>query len=266
VLQVRLLDGTSVAGSRTHLLPALPLGTPALGSDFVLLPLANGLVYRVPLGEGAASPGPEWRGVGIEDSQPGHIVALGNDVFTISDGGRSLMRLRWGEAGVPDKERVTEMARRITAAPAVLGNRLLVADASDTVTLLDGASLLPERHWSVGGKITAGPFVRAGGVGVVIGNNRLVWLDPATDQLAWEYSFVAPIVGQPELVEGLLVVADLQGGIMGLDPATGNPAGPGYRLKANEAPTAAPVAFGMGQLFVPLMDGTVMVLPMDRLR
>jgi hypothetical protein len=77
---------------------------------------------------------------------------------------------------------------------------------------------------------------------------------------------VAPVVGQPELVDGLLVAADLQGGILALDPATGNPAGPGYRLKANEAATAAPVPFGNSQAFVPLMDGTVVVLPIDRLR
>lgn len=41
---------------------------------------------------------------------------------------------------------------------------------------------------------------------------------------------------------------------------------PGYRLKANEAPIAAPVAFGPGQLFVPRMDGTVLLLPVARLR
>jgi hypothetical protein len=108
--------------------------------------------------------------------------------------------------------------------------------------------------------------VRGGGAGLVVGKNRLVWLDPVKDQPAWEYAFVAPIVGQPELVEDLLVVADLQGAIMGLDPGTGNPAGPGYRLKANEAPAAAPLAFGAGLVFMPLMDGTVMVLPLDKLR
>jgi len=62
------------------------------------------------------------------------------------------------------------------------------------------------------------------------------------------------------------VVADLQGGITGLDPATGNPAGPGYRLKANEAASSAPVAFGPGQVLVPLMDGTAMMLPVESLR
>ncbi len=157
-----------------------------------------------------------------------------------------------------------ELPHRITAAPAVFGNRLLVADASNTMTLLERESLLAGQRWSFGGKITAGPFVRGGGVGVIVGKNRLDWLDPNKDQPAWAYNFAAPIVGQPEMVEGVLVVADLQGNILGLDPATGDPVGPGYRLKANEAPTAAPIAFGKGQVFMPLMDGTAVVLPLSK--
>ncbi len=107
---------------------------------------------------------------------------------------------------------------------------------------------------------------RGGGAGVNVGKNRLVWLDPSKEETTWEYTFVAPIVGQPELIEGVLVVADLQGNILGLDPTIGVPVGPGYRLKANEAPTATPMSFGKGQVFMSLMDGTAMVLPLSKLR
>ncbi len=158
------------------------------------------------------------------------------------------------------------MAQRITRAPVALGNRLVVADASDTITLLEGERLAAMRRWLPGGKISAGPFVRDKHLGLVVGKNRLVWLDPEQDQPLWEYSFPAPIVGEPEVVDNIIVVADLQGRIVGLDPANGNPVGPGYRLLANEAPTTAPVGFGPGQLFLPLMDGTAMVLPLSRLR
>jgi tetratricopeptide (TPR) repeat protein len=266
ILRLQIIDKREMVSSHSFPLPALPLGTPALGSDFVLVPLANGIICRVPLGASSIANGPEWRGVGVDETQPGYIVALGNNDFAVTDGGRGLTRFHCGDAKVWDRQGRVELPHRIIAAPAVLGNRLLVADASNTVTLLEGESLLAGQRWSFGGKITAGPFVRGGGTAVVVGKNRLVWLEPGKDQPAWAYDFVAPIVGQPEMVEGLLVVADLQGNILGLDPTTGNPVGPGYRLKANEAPTTAPIAFGQGQVFMPLMDGTAVVLPLSKLR
>ena len=108
--------------------------------------------------------------------------------------------------------------------------------------------------------------MRGGAAGVIVGKKRLVWLEPDKEQPAWEYGFVAPVVGQPECIDNMLVVADLQGNILGLDPRSGDPLGPGYRLKANEAPTATPLGFGTGQVFIPLMDGTAMVLPLAKLR
>jgi hypothetical protein len=266
-LRVNVLDGQGAAIHKDYPLPAPPLGTPALGSNFVLLPLANGIVIRVPLPPEDDVPmsGPDWRGLGVDETQPGHIVALANNYFAITDGGQSVFHLHWDGPKSWEKMGSADMPRRIAAVPVVVGKRLLVADASDTVNALDGNHLLAE-HWSFGGKITAGPFMRGQNAGVIVNNNRLVWLDPAKDQPLWEYTFVAPIVGQPELIEGLLVVADLQGGIVGLDPTNGNPVGAGYRLKANEAPTATPLPFGAGRVFVPLMDGTAMVLPIAKLR
>jgi hypothetical protein len=267
-VRITLIGGSDAGMSKTYPLPAPLQGTPALASDHILLPLANGITMRVPLPteEGGPISGPEWRGAGVDEGQQGHIVGLGNNDFAVTDGGRTVTRLHWGEAKVWEKLGEAEMAHRITAAPVAVGDRIFVADASDTITMLEGERLAPGRRWLPGGKITAGPFLCAHGVGLVVGRNRLLWLDPAQDQPVWEYTFVAPIVGQPELVEGLLVVADLQGNIVALDPASGNPAGPGYRLKANVAPSAAPVPFGEGNVFLPLMDGTAMVLPLDKLR
>ena len=74
------------------------------------------------------------------------------------------------------------------------------------------------------------------------------------------------IVGQPQLVEGLLIVADLSGRFLALDPVTGRPCGPGRVLQGSVAPAASPVAFGPGQVFAPLTDGTVLLLSLDELR
>lgn len=265
-LDIVQVDAKGESSIKTFALPAPPQGTPALGSDFALVPLANGIVMRLPLGDGTPVNGPDWRGVGVDESQPGHVLALGNNQFALTDGGRKVMRLQWGEAKLWSPQESAELPHRIVAAPAVLKGKLLLADASDTVTLLEGERLQVARRWSLGGKITAGPFVRGDGFGSVVGKKRLVWMDPAKEQPLWEYTFVGQVVGQPEVVDGLLIVADLTGAITALDPASGRPAGPGYRLRANVAPSATPLPFGPGRVWLPLTDGTGIVLPLAILR
>jgi hypothetical protein len=110
------------------------------------------------------------------------------------------------------------------------------------------------------GPISGGPFVQGPGIGCIVGKNRLVWIDPNRERMLWEYTFVTDIVGEPQLVDGALVVASLAGQFVGLDPTNGRPRGPGYTLKANVTPVASPVPFGPEHLFVPLTDGTVMLL------
>src|SRR5205085_812323 len=102
----------------------------------------------------------------------------------------------------------------------------------------------------------------------IVDRKRLVWLDPAKDKPAWEYTAESDsIVGQPQLVgKNLLVIAEQSGRYVGIDPATGQQQGKGYTLKASVAPAATPVAFGPDRVFAPLTDGTVMLLSMDHFR
>ena len=116
------------------------------------------------------------------------------------------------------------------------------------------------------GPVSAGPFVQGTGIGCVVGKNRLVWIDPEKDAPLWEYTFVSEIVGQPQLVDGVLLVANLAGQYLALDPANGRHRGPGYTLKANVAPAATPVPFGSERLFAPLTDGTIMLLDRKHFR
>jgi hypothetical protein len=74
------------------------------------------------------------------------------------------------------------------------------------------------------------------------------------------------IVGQPQVVEELLVVADQSGKFVGLDLLTGKPAGVGYQLRAKVAPAAAPVPYNTGWAFAPLTDRTVLLLSLAHLR
>jgi hypothetical protein len=248
-------------------LPAAPHGTPALSGGVALVPLANGVTARLNVADGAVVLGPDWRSAGADEQQPGHIVALGAVDFLMTDGSRALKRLHWPSTGLTEARGRAELPHRIVAAPAVVSGaepRVCVADASGTLTLLDGR-LQVLRRWPLGGALTAGPFVRAGKIGCIVGKGRLLWLDPDQERPLWEYALPAEIVGEPPLIEGALIVADVQGQFRALDPQTGRERGAGYTLRANVAPAAAPLAFGADRLFVPLSDGTILLLPLHLL-
>ena len=62
------------------------------------------------------------------------------------------------------------------------------------------------------------------------------------------------------------MIAEESGRYVALDPATGQPKGPGYVLKGSIAPAASPVAFGADRLFALLSDGTVLMLSLKQLQ
>jgi hypothetical protein len=258
-------------------------GTPALVGQSLLLPLANGYIRRfpLPLAEGPSQGGPNWRAAGTDNDARGHVVALSADEFITTDGSRGLTHWQWRQNEqtfqmIPmDKSGPTvELPARIVSAPVVLSSpnagadcQVCVADSQENIILLQGPDLRPERTWSLQGKITAGPFQRGQYVGCVVDGRRLVWLDPAKAGVLWKYTTPAEgIVGQPQIVGDLVVVADLSGRFLGLDPANGKPRGPSHMLKVAAVPAAAPVSFGTDTAFVPLTDGTVVLLPLRRLR
>jgi outer membrane protein assembly factor BamB len=268
-LRIRHVPLSGAGTTEVHDLPAPLAGTPAGGDGFVVLPLANGVAVRVDF-KGTIVAGPNWRAAGADEQTPGHIVALGGNDFLLTDGGRGLLRVSWPGKAV--QQRATgELSHRIVAPPAVVPSaagiapRICVADASDTLTLLDGERLQPLRAMPLAGKITAGPFVRGRAIVCVLDNKRLLAVDPDSGE-PWEYAMVSDIVGAPVLVEGMLVVADVSGRFLALNPQSGEPLGAGYTLRANTAPETAPVPFGPGRLLVPLNDGTLLLLPLDKLR
>jgi tetratricopeptide (TPR) repeat protein len=262
-------------------------GTPAIVGRSVLLPLTDGTIRRFPLpltDAALAEGGPNWRGERVDEDARGHIVALGAEDFLTTDGSRGLTRWHWPQNESMNFQKVSingypfvELPARIVAAPLAIPPAtpngdwwVCVADSADTLTLLrlgQDAKQEERRTWHLGGKITAGPFRRGPAVGCVVDRRRVVWIDPSHAKPLWEYRMDGEgIVGEPQLVGGLLVVADSSGRFIGLDPATGKPQGAGYLLKANAAPAAAPVAYGAEAAFVPLTDGTVFLLGLRHLR
>jgi hypothetical protein len=262
-----------------------PAGNAAVVGESFLVPLEDGklVMYKLPL-EQRGTP-IDQRPWGLRGSIAGarcHIVPLGTTGFLTTDGSSGITH--WQivngnlQAIVPpgrsiDKGTV-KLNDRIISAPLVLPRvkpadplQVIVADSGKVLTLLTGDKLEPGQTWKMPGRITAGPFLHGSAVGCVVDQTTLVWVDPAKEQPLWSYRTDGQaIVGEPHQIDDLVVVCDEGGRYVGLDPATGTPAGKGYRLKAVVAPASTPVPFGKGRAFAPLTDGTMMLLSLDRLR
>jgi outer membrane protein assembly factor BamB len=265
-------------------LPARLAGTPAVGSNRILVPLANGDTRQLHLTgeEGKSVDGPPWRATRGDGGARGHVVWLGGDDFLTTNGRRGLTRWRLGDkdlyeavpAGRDARKPTLELADDIAGPPIVLSHaaagqvlRVCVADVKGTVYLFEGDGLKPVRQWALPGPITAGPFERGGMAGCVVGRRLLVWLDPTKDKPLWQYESPGEgIIGQPQVAEGMVLVADVSGRFVGRDPVTGLPRGTGYQLRASVGPAAAPVGFGADRAFAPLTDATVLLLPLRPLR
>jgi hypothetical protein len=275
-------------------LPSPLAGTPAVVGPALVLPLAGGTFGRLPLplpADARLQEGPDWRVRLAPPDAVGHVTALAGGMFLTTDGGRDLKCWQWpagdplptlagrpkagdtGEAALSLKDRVVSAPLALPA-PEGGQQRVCVVDNGGVVTLIavrsDG-TLEPKHSWDLRGRVTAGPFLRAAAngearVGCVVDGERLVWLDPNREEEVWRYRTGGKaIVGQPQVVEGLVVVADLSGRFVALDPATGKPQGPGYQLPGSVVPAATPIAFGPWRVFAPLSDGTALLLTLDRL-
>ncbi|MCS6849628.1 MAG: PQQ-binding-like beta-propeller repeat protein, partial [Gemmataceae bacterium] len=227
-------------------------------------------LWRQPLRPKAAGEGgPHWRAPGADANVVGHVVRVGADEYLATDGSRGIIPFRWPADQAWTQRPTVMLPGRVVAPPVLVPGagpaRVLVADATGGVSLLQGPSWEPLRRWECGGKITAGPFRRGSGYGCVVDRRELLWLEPDREEIVWRYTAAGPIVGQPPLVAGRLIVADQAGRIVALDPATGLMAGSGYVLSDQLVPAAAPVEFGTERLLVPMSDGTALLLPLEKL-
>jgi outer membrane protein assembly factor BamB len=266
-------------------------GTAAVVGAHLVVPMADGYLARVPLpvpdDQTQFETGPDWRSTQASPLSFGHVLALGGDRFLTTDGRRGLAVWDWPKQKayqpLPEGRDVLtlELPHLIAAPPLLLPSKpglppqVIVADSAGVLHLLavtsDGA-LQPNRQWDLKRQFTGAPFLTVlpdGGVriGCVLDQRHLAWLDPSRPEPLWTYrAESAAIVGQPQLIEDLLVVAHQSGHYVGLVPATGAAKGPGYTLRASAAPAATPVAFGPDRMFTPLSDGTALLLSLKHLR
>jgi hypothetical protein len=256
-------------------------GAPAVGKNFILVPLADRSLLRLPRqGGGREEPGPDWGGELGNAQSVGHVLWVDDHAFVTTNGGRGLTRWQW-EPGKdfrsePDdrdaRQPTLELPARIVAPPLLVpppdgGEALLcLADADGTVWLRRGLHFeVVHRQWQLAGKITAGPFLRSGRLGCIVDQRRLIWLDPAKNKL-WEYRADSGILGEPRLLGREVLVATQAGRYLLLGAETGQEQSQGYLLKASVAPAACPIGYGPNLAFAPLTDGTMLLLSLQKLR
>jgi outer membrane protein assembly factor BamB len=269
----------SEAALQTFTLHANWTGTPALAGGQMIVPLADGTLARFALGKGSrADGGPDWRALEADAGAPGHVVHSSGDDFLYTDGSNRLHKVTWPAGGQwkpADKQKLQlPPLERIVAAPLVLPSadgktapRVLVADASRTLILLNGDTFQKIRSWNLSGPVTSGPFRRGGQVGCVVNERSLIWIDPDKPEAMWVYGDAGgeSIVGHPQRIGERVILAHRNGRYVSLDVQTGQPRGKGWSIRASAAPAAAPVAFGADRIFAPLTDGTVLFLPFEDL-
>jgi hypothetical protein len=143
---------------------------------------------------------------------------------------------------------------------------ICIADASGTITLFRAMDLTVLKSWKLHGEITSGPFLRGSALGCVLDRGRLVWLDLDRSEPLWEHLAADTIVGQPQIVHGAVLVADVSGKVVALDPANARQRGAGLNLQGTVVAAGAPVGFGAERIFLPLSDGTILLPAAKRFR
>lgn len=274
--------------------PGAVAGAPVVLNGALLVPAADGAVYRFVPGEGGArtevlARGPTWRTDRRAADPVCYLVALDGDRFASSDGGKALARWEW-PAGAAWKsgEARWELRDRVAAPPLYLPAaggrpaRLLVAEATGGVWLFAadrGGD--PLRRWLPGRTVSL-PGGRVGPFGVFTdpagktsvcyavegkADERaaarwLVGLDPDRDDAAWVAPADEPTVGAPAaLPDGRWLVTDRAGVVTALAPDTGRPTGRASVGLPGAIPAAAGVPAGDAVL-VPLTDGSAALAPL----
>lgn len=284
-----------VDGKRDHAgvvaAPGPLAGPPAVVGGSLLLPAADGFVYRLEVGDGRLRPdtltqGPRWWSDRRAADPVGYVVPVGGDAFVTTDGGRGMARWVWPAGGqYSDGGATWRLRDRVAAAPVLVPAdgarpaRLLAADVSGGVGLYDAArGGEPARRWVPGrtaglpgGRVT-GLAVGAGADGrpavvYVSDGRRLVCLDPEKDDPVWVGGAgdeSGAVVGLPRPAGGgKWLVTELGGRVKVLDGATGRPVVEKDVGLPGSVPAAAGVASAAGRVVVPLSDGSAAVVEVD---
>jgi hypothetical protein len=263
-------------------------GAPVVVAGHLILPLTDGVLYRVavPFGDKPVlqQGNADWRERFAGSDAPALLAALTGDRFVCGDGERGVVVYEWsglagaqpislplkrpqvGGRAVPTYTLPRPPAGTPTLVPAGLKSpaRLVIADQGSALHSLEvqaNGSLKPlQPAWKLEGRATDGPFLVAGRACVVVDEAKLAWLDPETDEpAAWAFKDAGPLVGRPQRPGAALLIATEAGRVLAVDPASGKETAR-RTLAGSIAPTMSPVPVGES-LLLPLTDGTLMLVP-----
>ncbi len=281
-LLVREVSADKPPQERSLTVPAALAGAPALAGTSLVIPLSDGTLHRVPIGGGAAAVGPDWKGQSAGPETKGFVLALPGDEFLTSDGQRALSTWSWPANNKFQKRQSYNLPDRMVGRPLMLPGeketaRIVVAEAIGRITLLD-TQLAPVQTWAIkalqlGNEITAGPFIlelpgKPAQIAVIMDRVKLALFRPGERQAAMVYQSAGEgFSGRPIPVGDRLILADISGRFESVGVVNGKATGVRFPAEGGlpAAPAAAPVPFGPNRLYAPLSDGTILLLPRDRL-
>ncbi len=279
-LRVRCVAGGKLTVDVVVPLPDEPAGRPVALGESVLLPLANGYVYRFTPGDRQLTVGPLWRGDAGGEKPECFLTPLAGDEFLATDGGRRFLRWRWPVGAKPEKTGGPWEARApIAVPPAAVGPRFASLDAAGTMFLFDadkpGAD--PVRRWRGGAKspIPAGrptdrpTTLTAGGRTLLVyavDRRHLVAIDPDKAEPAWVARDLVPaeaggLTGWT-LAGSRVLATDQNGRVVALDASTGKELGRVPAPPAGTVAVAPAVPLSSGQALLILEDGSAATVPL----
>ncbi len=247
-------------------LPDAVAGVPILSGQTLLIPLANGNVYRATPADTQFHVGPLWRGEAGTPESVCHLGPAGPDEFFATDGGKRFLRWKWPEGGKPTPAGGPwELPAAVALPPVAVGpDRVAAADERGVVSLFAGPKLA--RRWpnpAAGAPTGRLALVATADKTVIVAclaNRHLVGFDPDKPAPAWLERDLGPAdVGELAgwAVAGDAVTAtDPVGRVRSFDAFTGNEREGTPPAAGAGPPTTAAVPVGAGLLFAVTADGT----------
>jgi hypothetical protein len=276
-------EGTVNALSLANGASAPLAGAPVLIGESLILPLANGIIYRHLAGTGRSNPdtliaGPPWSGdQRVDASLRCYITPLPDGSFLTSDGTKKLSRWDWPADGRWNPVGSWEL-REQPAGPGLLlppaggtgPARLLIADVSGSVWLYaNDRGGQPLRRFGPSGRPSS-PLVMqldAAGKPIVaytVEEKTVVCLDPERDlprAARTGDDTEGILVGSPQRVgDGRWAITDLGGHVTVFDTTFENRLGSAKIPLPGAVPATACAPLGGSALLTPLLDGSAVLI------
>jgi hypothetical protein len=286
---VWVVPGQKASNPESVPLPAAPAGAPVLMDKTIIMPLADGGLYRWTIGEKEVKRGPDWRGSGLGENSKAYVTLIGKDRLLVTDGHHGLSEFQWPNGADFQSKTKFTVANQISSAPVVVQSKdgqpkVLVTDSVGRLYMFEGDPLgdMPSMRWEIrarrhGKEITAGPFVvqvKGEPRIIVVGDKTNVVCLGLDQQEAWTFSVKQKdfggdgVLNRPLQIGNALVIGDASGRYIALDLETGSRLSdepfPGLTALP-AAPAAMPIECGPDRLFAPLTDGTVLLIPTSAL-